>query len=422
MDETVQSYHTTSNLSLITKIWTEKSGTHDYVYLILILIPLVTVAGNALVVLAVSCFKELRIVTNHMILSLAIADLIIGVGVMPLNIAYQVYRYWPYSQAMCHFWHSLDVLASTASILNLCIISLDRYWAVTNPIAYPRLMSKSRGLICISVVWVLSAAISFPSIYWWYLVDEVVPGECIFTADTIYLVLSSIISFYAPVIIMMVVYFKIFLVIRAQSNEYSLATTLSIRKVSGAYLRAHRGGQFTKNTLTESQADSKGNLKCKYTSIKPSVAHSENQFVGKVSLQIGGPNPVNGETNLIENWQTLDKRSVTCEQSHKVTTNHSVKKDCNPRNEYRVARTLAIVLGIFLAFWLPFFVCNFVTAICKSCIIDDKVLSAVTWLGHVNSSVNPIIYALSMDNMREAFLKIIKWKRLKELFCRNWIP
>lgn len=48
---------------------------------------------------------------------------------------------WPLGEDWCDVWHSLDVLASTASILNLALISLDRYWAVTDPFAYQRRMT-----------------------------------------------------------------------------------------------------------------------------------------------------------------------------------------------------------------------------------------------------------------------------------------
>ncbi len=93
---------------------------------------------------------------------------------------------WVFGADWCDAWHSLDVLASTASILNLCVISLDRYWAITNPISYPCKMSDSRASLLILLVWVCSAAISFPAIAWW---RAVAPGppppyECPFTEDT----------------------------------------------------------------------------------------------------------------------------------------------------------------------------------------------------------------------------------------------
>jgi hypothetical protein len=51
-------------------------------------------------------------------------------------------------------WHSFDVLGSTASILNLCVISLDRYWAITDPMTYPAKMTDTKAGVLICLVWI----------------------------------------------------------------------------------------------------------------------------------------------------------------------------------------------------------------------------------------------------------------------------
>ncbi|RZB39387.1 7tm 1 domain containing protein [Asbolus verrucosus] len=64
-------------------------------------------------------------------------------------------------------WLALDVWMCTASILNLCAISLDRYVAVTRPITYPSIMSHSRAKLLIAGLWVLSFVICFPPLVGW---------------------------------------------------------------------------------------------------------------------------------------------------------------------------------------------------------------------------------------------------------------
>lgn len=107
---------------------------------------------------------------------------------------------------------SLTVIGSTASILNLCVISMDRYWAITDPLAYPVIMTPGRAKKLIALVWSCSSMISFPAIVWWRLVspDREPEDQCTFTDDAGYLVFSSIISFYGPLSVMIYVYYRIY--------------------------------------------------------------------------------------------------------------------------------------------------------------------------------------------------------------------
>jgi len=79
------------------------------------------------------------------IVSLAIADLIVGLGVMPVSTAYIFTEQWIFGAVACQLWIGLDYTASTASILNLLVLSLDRYWSVTSPLRYIRKRTKGRG-------------------------------------------------------------------------------------------------------------------------------------------------------------------------------------------------------------------------------------------------------------------------------------
>lgn len=62
----------------------------------------------------------------------------------------------------CRAWLAIDVWLCTASIFNLCAISLDRYLAISRPIKYPTVMSPFRARLLIVTVWILSFVICFP--------------------------------------------------------------------------------------------------------------------------------------------------------------------------------------------------------------------------------------------------------------------
>ena len=85
-----------------------------------------TIVGNVLVCTAVAIVRRLRTPSNLLIVSLAVSDLLVAVLVMPLAVAYEIMGRWSYGQHVCDMWTSLDVMLCTASILNLCAISIDR--------------------------------------------------------------------------------------------------------------------------------------------------------------------------------------------------------------------------------------------------------------------------------------------------------
>jgi len=125
----------------------------------------VALAGNLLVIVAVLTDGNLRRTSNYFIVSLALADALVAAAVMTFAIANDVLGRWVFGSRTCRLWMSADVMCSTASILNLCAISLDRYIHVRCPLHYDRLVTHRRSLAAIALVWVMSALISFLPIH-----------------------------------------------------------------------------------------------------------------------------------------------------------------------------------------------------------------------------------------------------------------
>ncbi|NXX98424.1 DRD5 protein, partial [Centropus bengalensis] len=201
---------------------------------LLLLLILSTLLGNTLVCVAVVKFRHLRSkVTNLFVISLAVSDFFVAVLVMPWKAATEVVGFWPFG-AFCDVWVAFDIMCSTASILNLCIISVDRYWAISNPFRYERKMTQPVAFLMIGVAWLLSLLISFiPVQLKWHkdheLLGQQEPGfnisrkeeNCDSSLNRTYAISSSLISFYIPVAIMIVTYTRIFRIAQQQIRRIS---------------------------------------------------------------------------------------------------------------------------------------------------------------------------------------------------------
>lgn len=94
--------------------------------LVLLCVVIVTFVGNVLVCVAVCLVRKLRRPCNYLLVSLAVSDICVAVLVMPMALLHEVFGRWDFGRVMCDLWVSFDVLSCTASILNLCMISVDR--------------------------------------------------------------------------------------------------------------------------------------------------------------------------------------------------------------------------------------------------------------------------------------------------------
>lgn len=128
-------------------------GVHLAIYLACALGTLITVLGNLLVVIVVSHFQALHTPTNFLLLSLALADMLLGLTVLPFSTVRSVESCWYFGDDFCKLHTFLDTLFCLTSIFHLCFISVDRHCAICDPLLYPTKFTLRVACMCIGVGW-----------------------------------------------------------------------------------------------------------------------------------------------------------------------------------------------------------------------------------------------------------------------------
>ncbi|XP_025267469.1 dopamine D2-like receptor isoform X2 [Camponotus floridanus] len=502
--------------------------------LILVIVPCLTLFGNVLVILAVVKERALQTVTNYFIVSLAVADLLVAVLVMPFAVYVLVNGSWSLPGFVCDFYIAMDVTCSTSSIFNLVAISIDRYIAVTQPIKYAKHKNNRRVWLTILLVWAISAAIGSPIVLGLNNTPDRIPDQCLFY-NTDFIIYSSLSSFYIPCIIMVFLYYNIFKALRNRARRArasrkpnlgdikpgsiieNIAHTRSGYSVArfaetalGAAALVAPGIEEPTNTASGSNEDEdetpldpvvvisndKSTEFFLATVVEEAAAVAQAQLSGTPSVQrndssgfdgaasstmihepletnsspspnpritsgppssstSSSPPPPRGPTSVSSSTQTKKngnnggankqelKRlksagsllplqlartpSVLSSSGKKDRKNASAgsrftiykankaskkkREKSSAKKERKATKTLAIVLGVFLICWVPFFTCNIMDAICTklttACQPGVTAFIVTSWLGYMNSFVNPVIYTVFNPEFRKAFRKLI---------------
>ncbi|XP_035276512.1 trace amine-associated receptor 13c-like [Anguilla anguilla] len=287
---------------------------------------IITIFGNLVVIISIAHFKQLHTPTNILVMSLAVADLLLGMSVMPFSMIRSVEGCWYFGDAFCLLHSSFDMFLTSVSIFHLISIAIDRYQAVCNPLHYSTRITIPIAWLMSALSWIIAAAYSYGLLYSKanvkgledYIASIYCLGDCVLLFNALWGALDTLIAFFLPCFVMMGLYTKIFLVAREHA-----------RKIE--------------------------------------------------------------------------------DMKHKITVNEENRNKPSQRSEQKAAKTLGIVVGVFIICWLPFFVNSLIdpyTNFATPAIVFD----VFVWLGYFNSTLNPIIYALFYPWFQKTLKLIVTFK------------
>ncbi|XP_066506320.1 trace amine-associated receptor 13c-like [Hoplias malabaricus] len=270
-----------------------------FLFIVLSCISVGTVVLNLLVIISISHFKQLHTPTNLLILSLSVADFLVGLFVMPVKIMQIFDSCWYLGELACCISEIIIGILVLASLCNMVFIAVDRCIAITHPLLYSTRVTPFKMSVSIILGW--SFCLLYLTIFM-YSNDHLTPsqiysrcyGECVVFVKYPWVITSVVIFFLTPCAGILVLYIIIFMVARRQAKAI---------------------------------------------------------------------------------------RAVINQASKKMPSS----------SETKAAKTLGIVIFFFLAFWIPFYVSSLTVTNLTTLSV---VWTVFGWLMCMNSTVNPVIYAI----------------------------
>uniref|UniRef100_A0A3B5LN41 Muscarinic acetylcholine receptor n=1 Tax=Xiphophorus couchianus TaxID=32473 RepID=A0A3B5LN41_9TELE len=465
---------------------------------------LVTIVGNILVVVSFKVNRQLKTVNNYFLLSLAVADLIIGVISMNLYTVYLIMGYWALGTWACDLWLAIDYVASNASVMNLLVISFDRYFSITRPLTYRAKRTTKRAGIMIGLAWLVSLVLWAPAILLWqYFVGKrMVPhNQCYiqFLTEPITTFCTAMAAFYLPVTIMSILYWRIYKETQNRSKELAglqgsegerarfVHQTGSSRSC-GSYelnrmpkkkstcqelvgrfhcwpgVRSWRPGSIRhgdgdpdqsssdswNNNDAAASLDHSGSSEDEDCGGREMISQSHAIFSIVLSLPgikaavnsqltscedldvASEKDPLRGDKNSYhQRFSSRKTQSMSTIQSSSVPlsfkeaamakrfatrtrTQITKRKRMSLVKEKKAAQTLSAILLAFIITWTPYNIMVLITTFCKVC-IPQTLWAVGYWLCYVNSTVNPMCYALCNKTFRTTFKMILlcRWDQKK---------
>ncbi|KAM4622955.1 histamine H3 receptor [Discoglossus pictus] len=378
-----------------------------------------TVLGNALVMLAFLVDSSLRTQNNYFLLNLAISDFLVGALCIPLYVPYVLTGRWSFGRGVCKLWLVLDYLLCSSSVFNIVLISYDRFVSVTRAVSYRAQQSNSRhAVLKMSMVWLLAFLLYGPAIITWEYIAgrSIIPeGECFaeFYYNWYFLITASTIEFFTPFI--SVTFFNVSIYLNIRKRTKSRLDLLQEAQSQGIVEDFKAGARPVRASSLKCWKQklqrAEGSGRQQASNLKEAELMDRAQGVKRASLNgssltvEGKPRSARRSFNDTGSNPSLEKRMRMVSQG--IAQRFRLSRD------KKVAKSLAVIVCIFGLCWAPYTLLMIIRAACRGRCVPHLWYEASFWLLWINSAVNPILYPLCHYSFKRAFKKILCPQKMK---------
>ncbi|XP_041354456.1 neuropeptide CCHamide-1 receptor-like [Gigantopelta aegis] len=123
---------------------------------------IVGIVGNGTIIFTVLRNKVMRNLPNILIVSLSIGDLLLIFVSVPFSATLFTFTSWPYGNAMCKFNFFMQTFSLGVSIFTLTALSIDRYFAIVDPMSKHTGNTVAKPVILVTITWLASMILAIP--------------------------------------------------------------------------------------------------------------------------------------------------------------------------------------------------------------------------------------------------------------------
>ena len=309
------------------------------------------VIGNTLTIISFIKDAQLRVVYNMYIVNLAICDLFLGIVSMTFYAVYTLETFtWPFGDIFCKIWLCIDFTLCLETVFMMIILSWDRALLLAKGPSYSFRETKRIAVVKISISWVLAFVLYSPAIIGydiWTGTDNVDEDDCDvqFASDVLLTSVTATLEFAIPLICLCALNAYIYIKIRSR-------------------LRQHNKMRHITDHLSAPATTSQ----------------------------------INGNTTPMA--------SAVCVSTNEHTPKQTEAVPITVRRETKAAKSLALLVAVFLVTWGPYTITTIIIAGCGEC-IHENFYEFLNWVLWAKAALNPFLYAYNSERFRQNYVKLL---------------